>query len=159
MRLLKPLAALLVVIVALTSGAIVSTGAPLFQTPGILYRVSSYLTTNGVETVPASVFPERELTSYYRPVDQVFGAALASARSLGWQIRQSAEDQKTFEAIARTPVWGFKDRIRVRVERTEQKASALHFRGQARLGVADFGQNTARLINFRAEVERRLKGE
>lgn len=158
MRLLiKPLiAVVLVTVVALASG-LVAAGAPITKEPGVVYRLSVYLTQHRVATTPVSIYPERELTAYHRPVEKVFDAAVATARERGWRIRSMDREGYRFEAVARSPLWGFKDDIEIRVERREEEAtSALHISATSRLGIADLGHNTAHLIALREGVERRL---
>ncbi len=154
--LIKPLIALLVVAIATASIAIWRTGAPLTRDPGLAYRLSAYLSAKRVETTPVSVFPEREQPSYYRPLDRVFQAALASARERGWRIKTSDSANHKFHAVARTPWLGFKDDIQVQLSRVNDAKTALQFQGESRRGLVDLGQNTAYLIALRRGIDERL---
>lgn len=156
MWLLKPVLALLLLIVAAVATAIALAGAPLFKTPGLLPRLTTYLTDNAVATQSITAFPERELTQYRRPPDVILKAAEAVVRAEGWQVESVDREAHTLHAVAATPVWGFRDDVRVRVTRTDDGASALHIRSRSRTGVADFGANTARLIQLRRGIEDRL---
>jgi hypothetical protein len=155
-KLIKPVLALLVVAIVALSATIYRTGAPLARDPGVVYRLSSYLTQNRVETTPVSVYPERERPSYYRPLDSVYEAALASAREQGWRIKASDEKKHRFHAVARTPWLGFKNDIRIQLTRTNEAKTALHFQGESRRGLADLGQNTAYLVALRQGIDDRL---
>lgn len=156
MRWIKPLAALLIITALALTGGIVTAGAPLTQEPGVVYRLATYLTSNRVTTEPVSIFPERELTAYHRPRDEVFKAAIAAARARDWRIKSLDRQAHHVHVVARTPVWGFKDDIQVRVTRTDEASSALHITAASRTGLADLGQNTANLIALREAVEARL---
>lgn len=156
MRLIKPLLALVVIALTGTAGGLVASGAPLTREPGVVYRIGTYMTTNSVRTQPVSIFPERELTAYHRPAAEVFDAAVSAARTFGWRIESMERENHQFQAVARTPLWGFKDDIRVRITRTEKASSVLRIRSESRRGMADFGKNTARLIALRQAVEERL---
>jgi hypothetical protein len=139
------------------AAGVIRAGAPIAREPGVVYRLSAYLTQHRVSTTSVSIYPERELTAYHRPVETVFDAALATARDKGWEIQALAREEYRFKAIARTPVWRFKDHIEVRITRREDKGtSALHISAESELGIADLGQNTAHLITLREGVEQRL---
>lgn len=156
MWLLKPLLALLVLFAMAVATAIALAGAPLLDTPGLLPRLTTYLTDNAVSTQSIAAFPERELTRYRRPPAVVLEAAEAVARAEGWQVVSVDREAQTLHAVAATPVWGFRDDVRVRVTLTDDGASALHIRSSSRTGAADFGANTARLIRLRRGIEDRL---
>lgn len=153
---LKPLAALLILLVAAVAGALATSGAPLMTSPGLFPRVFTYLTENRVNTQLLSAFPERELTTYRRPPEAVLDAAVAVARARGWAIRRLDREAKTLHAVASTPVWGFRDDVTVTVTTTETGASALHITSASRIGRGDLGANTARLIALRQGIEARL---
>lgn len=129
---------------------------PLTSSPGLLARVSTYLTRNVAQTEPLSAYPERRLYVYRRPAQAVLGAAVAAARANGWEIQAIDLDRRYLHAVATTRLWRFKDDVEVWVKTTEDGGSALYLRSASRIGTADFGANTARIVRLRQQIEQRL---
>lgn len=59
------------------------------------------------------------------------------------------------EAVARTPVMGFRDDIVIRV-RTNEEGSRIDMRSGSRYGTHDLGANAARILAFNEELEEEL---
>ncbi|MCO6440197.1 MAG: DUF1499 domain-containing protein [Nitrococcus mobilis] len=129
---------------------------PLTSSPGLLARLSTYLTRHVAQTEPMSAYPERRLHVYRRPAQTVLEAAIAAARANDWEIRNIDSKHRHLHAVAATPLWRFKDDVEVWVKTTEDGGSALYLRSASRVGIVDFGANTARLVRFRQQIEQRL---
>ena len=88
---------------------------------------------------------------------QVFDAALAIARGMGWDIAAADPGEGRIEATATTLWFGFKDDIVIRV-RPDASGTHLDIRSASRVGKSDVGANSRRIRAFLAKVETRLPG-
>jgi uncharacterized protein (DUF1499 family) len=89
------------------------------------------------------------------PADHVFGAALDTARGMGWQIVAADPAQGRIEATDTTFWFGFKDDVVIRVASTAD-GSRVDVRSVSRVGRSDVGTNAARIRSYIAELSRRL---
>ena len=137
-------------------GAIAYNNPPLTSSPGLLARLSTYLTEHVAQTEPMSAFPERRLHVYRRPAQAVLQAAIAVARANGWKIKTIAAERHYLHAVAATRLLRFKDDVEVWVKSAADGGSALYLRSASRVGIADFGANTARIVRLREQIEQRL---
>ncbi|MCS4503284.1 hypothetical protein KBTX_04056 [wastewater metagenome] len=153
----KALLVLVVLAVIAPAAAIVYSGAPLTAPPGIVTRVVFYLTDNRVSTVSGSAWPERQPMEVSSPPDQTFAAARRTVRALGWQVISMSHGGHRLSAVDRTPLLGFEDDVSLRVEAEDESGrSVVHLRSASRVGQADFGRNTARIVAFRQALRKRL---
>ena len=105
--------------------------------------------------IAAEAYPDvRPLTTPATP-DAAFAAALAEARSQGWEIVTEDAAAGTLDATATTFWFGFKDDVAVRV-RAEGTGSVIDVRSTSRVGLGDLGANAARIETYLAGVEGRL---
>lgn len=90
--------------------------------------------------------------------DEVFEAAQAVARDMGWRIVASSGGDGRIEAVDTTFWFGFKDDIVVRITGNDDGAR-VDVRSASRIGVSDIGTNAKRIAGFvealRNEVEMR----
>ena len=154
--LIRLLLALLLIGVGTPLAVIAYNHPPLSASPGLFARLHTYLTRHVVQTEPMSAYPERRPQIYPRPAQAVLEAAVAAARANGWEIRRIDSKQHYLHAVAATPLWRFKDDVEVWVKTTKNGDSALYLRSASRIGVADFGANTARIVRLREQIEQRL---
>lgn len=152
---LKLLAAVIAGILAITAGGILANRPPLLREPGAGERLQTYLRHNVAETRPEHRFPELRTPRYPHAPEAVFAAARQAAASLGWQIQRLDAAGRGFDAVATTPLWRFKDDIRVEVQALPN-GSALYIRSASRVGRGDLGANLRRVIDFQAELASRL---
>lgn len=77
--------------------------------------------------------------------DKAFALALKSAESLGWVITHNDGNNRGFEAVDTTALFGFKDDIRVEVLPNGSQGSSVDARSVSRVGQSDFGVNAKRI--------------
>lgn len=154
--LVRLLLALIVVGVSASLAVIAYNHPPMISSPGLLARLSTYLTRHIAQTEPMSAYPERRLYVYRRPAEAVLTAAVAAARANGWEIQTIDPERHYLHAVAITRLWHFKDDVEVWVKTAEDGGSALYLRSASRVGMADFGANTARIVRLRQQIEQRL---
>lgn len=85
------------------------------------------------------------------PPPQAFDRALATARSMGWEIVDASPDQGRIEATATTTWFGFKDDVVVRV-RPDPNGSTVDVRSLSRVGRSDLGANANRIRRYLARL-------
>jgi uncharacterized protein (DUF1499 family) len=88
------------------------------------------------------------------PAGAAYNRALASARSLGWELVAADSMAGRIEATATTPWFGFKDDVVVRV-RPEGTGSRIDVRSVSRVGKSDLGVNAKRIRAYLADVASR----
>lgn len=102
-------------------------------------------------------YPEVEPLLLTATPKEVFDAALAVANKRRWRVidvREPTANRREgrIEAIARTPVMGFRDDVVIRV-RPNGEDSRIDVRSASRYGRHDFGSNAARIASLLADVE------
>lgn len=84
---------------------------------------------------------------------EAFERALATARSMGWQIIDDNESAGRIEAVATTFWFGFMDDIVIRI-RPDGSGSRVDIRSESRVGVSDLGKNAVRIRKFLAAMKK-----
>jgi uncharacterized protein (DUF1499 family) len=87
------------------------------------------------------------------PPGQAFDRALATARSLGWELVASDPASGRIEATDTTFWFGFKDDIVIRVA-PAPGGSRVDVRSLSRVGVSDVGTNAARIRKYLTALKR-----
>lgn len=91
--------------------------------------------------------------------EDAYQAARDSAEALGWTMGAADPANGTFEATARTAIYGFTDDIVVRVRAPMSGVGAdVDVRSTSRVGVSDLGANAARIRAFRDQFNARIAG-
>ncbi|MGD8569325.1 MAG: DUF1499 domain-containing protein [Gammaproteobacteria bacterium] len=86
----------------------------------------------------------------------VFDAALATARELGWQIVAMEKDDNRIEATDTTFWYGFKDDVVIRIT-PKNGGSKVDMRSVSRVGKSDVGTNAERIRQFIHLLKHKLK--
>src|SRR5499427_843392 len=86
-----------------------------------------------------------------------YDAALAVANKRKWRIvdaraPQAGRREGRIEAVARTPIMGFRDDVMIRV-RAESDGARIDARSSSRYGSFDFGTNAARVRGLMNDIE------
>jgi len=100
-------------------------------------------------------YPDIKPLRLPKPPAQVFDAALAAARDMGWDIAAAEPSEGRIEATATTLWYGFKDDIVIRV-RPDEAGARLDIRSASRVGKSDVGTNARRIRTFASRMESRL---
>jgi uncharacterized protein (DUF1499 family) len=87
--------------------------------------------------------------------DEVFNMLMSIVERRGWRVLDNisprgGERDGRIEAVARTPVMGFREDISIRV-RSAEKGVRIDMRSASRYGQHDFGSNARRIESFMAE--------
>jgi hypothetical protein len=102
-------------------------------------------------------YPDVEALEVSSNAQQTYDAALAVITKRKWLIVDARPPQANrrdgrIEAVAYTPVMGFRDDIVVRV-RTTRDGARLDVRSASRYGRHDFGTNASRVISLTSDID------
>ena len=102
-------------------------------------------------------YPDIEPLLVSVPPAEAYEAALAVITKRKWRIvdlrpPQTGRREGRIEAVARTPLMGFRDDIVVRVRAAEDGAR-IDMRSASRYGVHDFGANASRLRSLSSDID------
>jgi Protein of unknown function (DUF1499) len=94
-------------------------------------------------------------------VNAAFDAAVAAVNKRRWVIiarspPQAPRREGRIEAVARTPIMGFRDDVVVRV-RAEPEGARIDARSSSRYGWFDFGTNAARVRTLMNDIEEAIR--
>jgi uncharacterized protein (DUF1499 family) len=78
----------------------------------------------------------------------VFGEALATAKSMGWKIKEENLEAGRIDATDTTFWYGFKDDVTIRLRDSEGGGTIIDVRSVSRVGRSDLGANAARISEF-----------
>ena len=109
-------------------------------------------TINDVSTGATPEYPDIQPQRFAKPADQVFAAALATARDMDLEITSQSAEKGEIQAVATTRVLRFKDDVTITVARDGQ----VDVRSKSRIGKGDLGTNARRIREFQARLARRL---
>lgn len=154
-RLLVLLLTLLLAGIVAVAATLLMNQVPLQTEPGVAERLRTYLGGNRVETITGSRFPEREPMVLQMPPDAAYEEVRAAVRDLGWNVLAEHAPSRRLHAEIRTPLLGFRDDFRVRVE-PAPAGSRVQVQAGSRVGHADFGANTRHLLDFQRVLGQRL---
>ena len=110
-------------------------------------------TINDVRTGATPEYPQLQPQRFAKPADQVFAAALATARDMGLEVTSAEKGE--IQAIATTRILRFKDDVTISVARDGQGA-IVNVRSKSRIGKGDLGANARRIAEFQALLAKRL---
>lgn len=111
---------------------------------------------NDVKTGGTPEYPDLHPQRFHQPFDRVFDAALAAARSLGWEVTAVDRERGEIRAVAVTPVLRFRDDVTVSLAR-EGDGVVVNVRSRSRVGKGDFGANARRIRRFQEALASRLQ--
>jgi uncharacterized protein (DUF1499 family) len=109
-------------------------------------------TINDVRTGATAEYPDLQPQRFSKPFDQVFAAALATAREMEFEITSQSPEKGEIQAIATTRVFRFKDDVTITVGRD----GLVNVHSRSRIGKGDLGANARRIRDFQAGLARRL---
>lgn len=132
----------------------------VFIQPDDGHRINS-LVYPGAEVSAKQKLAYPDIETYITPLPprQVYQKAVFTASLLGWEIIASDLPGFRFEAITKTPLFGFVDDIAVRITPLASGGSAVDMRSMSRVGISDLGTNAKRIRRFFDELEAGLEPE
>jgi uncharacterized protein (DUF1499 family) len=155
---MKWLVLILLLPVLLLVGALMLNRPPLFDPPGPLVRLKTYLTTNVAETRPDHSQPELQTPVYPFDARAARSAVLAAMDGLGWrEVRVVAPDE--IRAVVVTPLLGFRDDVTVRLAPdVGGRGTRIAARSASRVGRGDMAANERHLLDLFAVLNKATVG-
>jgi uncharacterized protein (DUF1499 family) len=99
--------------------------------------------------VMGKFYPDLKSLKLAEPADAVFERAVALARAHpGWTVTHVDSQGRTFEGVAESRVFRFRDDFVVRVRPEEGGGTRVDMRSKSRVGRGDLGANAARIHAF-----------
>ena len=92
-------------------------------------------------------YPDLKPLELKEPPATAFVRALDAAKAMGWEIAAADAGAGRIEATAKTPWFGFKDDVVVRIAPTAA-GSRIDVRSVSRVGRGDLGTNAKRIRNY-----------
>jgi uncharacterized protein (DUF1499 family) len=133
--------------ILVVAGAIV--GALIVLRVGLAFV---WPTINDVRTGATAEYPDIQPQRFSKPADQVFAAALATAREMDLEITSQSPEKGEIQAVATTRVFRFKDDVTITIARD----GVVNVRSKSRIGKGDLGANARRIRDFQSALGRRL---
>jgi uncharacterized protein (DUF1499 family) len=112
-------------------------------------------TINDVTTGATREYPDLQPQRFAKPADQVFAAALATAREMNFEITAQSPENGEIQAVATTRILRFKDDVTITLGR-DGKVVTVNVRSRSRIGKGDLGANARRIRDFQDRLARRL---
>ena len=113
-------------------------------------------TINDVRTGATPEYPELQPQRFARPLDQVFAAAAATAREMGFETTAQSAETGEIRAVATTRILRFKDDVTISVVRAREVVT-VDVHSRSRIGKGDLGANARRIRDFQARLAEKLK--
>ena len=105
----------------------------------------------GEELVSAQqnqAFPQIRPLVLSQGKDVVFGEVLATAKSMGWKIKEENLEAGRIDATDTTFWYGFEDDVTIRLADGNGGGTIVDIRSLSRIGQSDMGKNAARIGEF-----------
>ncbi len=150
---LKLIAGFAIVAVLLTGSALLRNRVLLSAPPGFGSRLGAYLTTNVAETRDDHVFPELRTRTFEVNANTLLRMIEQACADLGWRGVQIDAQNSSVLAEVRTPLLGFTDDLRARVEAAGEQAARLHVVSRSRVGRGDLGANQRHIMDLLSAVD------
>jgi len=142
---MKWLIGIILLPVLLGAAALLLNRAPLWQPPGPLARLQLYLTTHVAETRTDHERPELRPLTLEQPPERVRERVVEAMRRLQW--RQITAEGDRVQAVVVSPLWRFKDDVRVRLQPTPDGVR-VDVRSRSRIGRGDLAANTRHVLDL-----------
>jgi hypothetical protein len=154
---MKWLALLLLLPFLLVAGAIALNRPPLFDPPGVLRRLETYLTTNVAQTAPDHRQPELRTRLYPMDIAELRQATAAAMRELGWKDIRTQGD--AIRGVAVTPLLRFRDDVTVHLAAAPGGGTRMDARSASRVGRGDLAANERHLLDLFARLDQRAMAQ
>lgn len=127
---------------------------PTFSAAGALRGEGSNPLTIKPESIALQIqsYPGLTTLSNADSIDANFDRALATAKTLGWEVHHQDRDSGTIEAVDTTAIMNFKDDVVIRL-RTRDAETLIDLRSVSRVGVGDIGANAKRIRAFQQQFD------
>ncbi|MEY4166801.1 MAG: hypothetical protein RIR52_625 [Acidobacteriota bacterium] len=127
----------------------------LAMSPMVLIRIWPLI--NDVSTGQTPEYPDIQPQHFSGlATGTAFDLALATAESMGWELREANRDQGVIEAVATVPVFRFRDDVTITIT-GETGEAVVNIRSRSRVGKSDLGENARRIRRFQAALAAQIR--
>ncbi|ETX11887.1 hypothetical protein MUS1_08070 [Marinomonas ushuaiensis DSM 15871] len=88
--------------------------------------------------------------------DDVYKTVSALVEQRGWEVVAKYSQAGLLEATARTPIFGFRDDVIIRVMKVDEDTVRIDMRSCSRIGSGDYGLNAERVEAFMTDLSKSL---
>jgi len=88
--------------------------------------------------------------------DDVYETVSALVERRGWEVVSQYSQAGLLEATARTPIFGFRDDVIIRVMKVDDHTVRIDMRSCSRIGSGDYGLNAERVETFMTDLSKSL---
>lgn len=153
MHLARLLIVTLVAMLGLLAATLAANDLPLWDTPGPLVRIATYLNAHEARTAEDSPFPELRPRYYARGPSVLFAKVREAVATLPrWSIVESDPETRTVHAVVSSAVFGFEDDVVITIV-PEPMRPAVQVRAGTRVGRGDLGANTRHILDLYAALD------
>jgi hypothetical protein len=139
---------------SLLAAGLITNRLPFSDPPGVVSRVTRYLTSNVAETVVEAPFPELRLRQYGAPPGLLLDVARRAVQRLGWELAALDAEKLEIRAVVTSKMLRFKDDVTIRIKSSPGGGSLLWVRSASRVGKGDLGANTRHIMKLVDAVDR-----
>ena len=125
---------------------------------GVRIAAGCFVPTLNINAVTPGItaeYPDLQPQTFGQSYEQVFDAAAAVGRELGWEATQEDRATGVIQAVATTRLVRFKDDVTVTITRAGERTQ-VSIRSHSRVGKGDLGANAKRIRLFQAALGKRL---
>jgi uncharacterized protein (DUF1499 family) len=87
---------------------------------------------------------------------EAYAKTLELVRQRHWRVAFASPGTGRIEAVARTPWFGFKDDVAIRIQKVPGGVR-IDMRSESRIGLSDIGRNASRVEHFMRQLKARLR--
>ncbi|RBP78990.1 DUF1499 domain-containing protein [Marinomonas rhizomae] len=97
-------------------------------------------------------YPEVQPLFFSKNTSAVYSAIEKLVEARGWDVVATYSGAGIIEATARTPIFGFRDDVIIRITEIDADKVRVDMRSCSRVGKGDFGVNAERVVSFMADL-------
>jgi uncharacterized protein (DUF1499 family) len=153
-KLLQILISLVLLYLIIGIGTIVKNGTSLFDQPGVIERLKTFLSTNVAETSENAAYPELRTRNYPSTKQVIIEKTIVAATQLGYTLNNQTDGELHF--VATTALLKFKDDLYVSISENENGSTTVNAKSKSRKGRADFGANINNITRLFSQIENSL---
>lgn len=101
-------------------------------------------------------YPEVEPLFSEKSKEVVYSQIEKLVEDRGWDVLATYSGAGIIEATARTPIFGFRDDVIIRITQVESDKIRVDMRSCSRVGSGDFGVNAERIVSFMSDLSESL---
>jgi len=134
-------------------GTLAANDLPLWDTPGPLVRIATYLNAHQARTAEDSPFPELRPRYYAHGPSALFLRVPEAVATLPrWTITGRDPESRTVHAVVTSAFFGFEDDVLITIV-PEPGRPVVHVQATSRVGRGDLGTNTRHILDLYAALE------